>query len=169
MNTVAAAPSRDGPSPWAVLRDRARRRADRAIEALALAQRERERLRHSRSRVQTMLREYGARLQRLQAEAHAIAEAVNQREFLGHLRRLDERVGRQLLQADRQVEQLRAGVVAAEQEVAKLAQLLEREERAHRDLAARREQRQLDDWAVMQAGLRAALAADEEAALRREA
>jgi flagellar export protein FliJ len=157
-------------SPWAALRDRARRRADRAIEALALARRERERLAHNRNRVQTMLREYGARLQRLQAGAHAISEAVNHREFLGHLRRLDVRVSRQLAQADRQLDELRAGVVAAEQAVAKLAKLLEREAQLREAHAARREQRQLDDWAVMQAGLRAAtLAAEDDAALRREA
>jgi len=169
MNPGADTAPREGASPWAALRDRARRRADRAIEALATARRERDRLAHNRSRVQTMLREYGARLQRLQADAHAISEAVNHREFLGHLRRLDARVSSQLAQADHQLEQLRAGVVAAEQEVAKLAKLLEREERARETEAARREQRQLDDWAVMQAGLQAALAAEPDASLRREA
>jgi flagellar FliJ protein len=169
MNPIVDRGADEVASPWAALRDRARRRADRAIEALALARRERDRLAHNRNRVQTMLRDYGTRLQQLQAGAHAIREAVNHREFLGHLRRLDGRVSSQLAQADRQLEQLRAGVLAAEQAVVKLEKLLEREARAREALAARREQRQLDDWAVMQAGLRATLAAEDDANLRREA
>ncbi len=134
---------------WSVLADKAKAAVRDAQAAASEARQRVEKIEASIAHVDRLRDDYIARYEAAQRVAHSIQDTITYRKFLEHLRGLRRKVeaqlqDAQLLQADAQ-----AALAAALREQAKMEAMVERETRNHALLAAKAEQRALDE-----AGLR---------------
>lgn len=136
-------------STWQVLAGM----AETAVrEAQAAVNETRERLgkiEASLAHVDRLRDDYVVRYNETQKVAHSIQDTITYRKFLEHLRSLRHKVELQLPDVQQQLAHAQDALADARRELAKMEAMIEREERNRALLAAKAEQRALDE-----AGLR---------------
>lgn len=134
---------------WKVLADKAATALRDAQGRVTDARQQVEKLEAGVAHIDRLRDDYVARYNEAQKAAHSIADNITYRKFLEHLRGLRARIDGQLQEANLQLAEAKAAQAQAQRELAKMEAMVERDERERRALAAKREQRALDE-----AGLR---------------
>ncbi len=134
---------------WHILADKAQAAVREAQAAVNEARQRVEKIEGSIAHVDRLRDDYIARYDAAQRVAHSIQDTITYRKFLEHLRGLRRKVETQLHDAQLLLADAQAALAAAQREQAKMDSMVEREARNRALLAAKAEQRALDE-----AGLR---------------
>lgn len=136
-------------TPWTVLADKAQTAARDAQAQVNAVREQVEKLEASLAHVDRLRDDYIARYNETQKNAHSIQDTITYRKFLEHLRGLRRKVEGQLQQVNLALAEVKHAHALALREQAKMAAMVEREQRNRALAAAKVEQRALDE-----AGLR---------------
>ncbi len=129
---------------WNILAERAQH-ATREAHARVLEARARvEKIEGSEVHIDKLRADYVERYNATQKESHKISDDIAYRQFLEHLYGLRLRVESQTAAARVQLNEAKAALLFAQREQAKMEAMVEREERNAEQIAAKKEQRELD-------------------------
>ncbi len=129
---------------WNILAERAQH-ATREAHARVLEARARvEKIEGSEVHIDKLRADYVERYNATQKESHKISDDIAYRQFLEHLHGLRLRVESQTAAARVQLNEAKAALLFAQREQAKMEAMVEREERNAEQIAAKKEQRELD-------------------------
>ena len=133
---------------WSVLQQRAQTAAQEAQAEVNVARARVAQLEASEAHIDKLKQDYLARYNEAQKETHSIADNIAYRRFLDHLHGLRQRVLKQLDAAQLDLDAARGKLGAAQREQAKMEAMVEREARNAAAVAARQEQRSLDEAGI---------------------
>lgn len=139
---------------WPYLAEKADRNVRRCQAAIAESRQRVAQLEASRQRVLTLYAEYRSQEGRLHDGGLGMAATMNQRQFMGQLLTLQQRVDLDLENARAGLARLQGELVAAQIELQKMQMLAEQDKAQYQRELQKREQRQLDDFGVMHFNLR---------------
>ena len=129
---------------WNILAERAQHATREAHARVAEARVRVEKLEGSEAHIEKLRADYVERYNATQKESHKISDNIAYRKFLEHLRGLRLRVETQTAAARVQLNEAKAALLIAQREQAKMEAMVEREERNAEQIAAKKEQRELD-------------------------
>lgn len=139
-------PTRDR---WSLLTYKAQQQVNALQESVAEAQQQLEHLRASEQRLVNMLTEYQDQHASDVAESHLVADALNQRQFMAQLNQLIDHAKQKVGAAHARLVQLRKALLNAQLELSKCEKLEEHARAQERIHEQRREQRAMDDLAII--------------------
>lgn len=139
-------PTRDR---WSLLTYKAQQKVNALQESLAGAQQQLEQLKASEQRLSSMLLEYQAQHAADIAQSHWVADALNQRQFMAQLTQLVGHAKQKVGAAHAQLAQIRKALLNAQLELSKCEKLEAHAREQERAQEKRREQRAMDDLAII--------------------
>ena len=139
---------------WTVLARKASDQVQHWQAQIAQSQSRLEQLQASLQRLQRLYDEYRERQLQPQPAAQGMDGQMNQRQFMAQLLQLQQRVQRDIAQAESVLAQQRKSLLQAEAEHQKMKTLAEQDARAVQRERARFEQRRLDELAIARFNLR---------------
>lgn len=142
---------------WPVLARKAEDQVRQWQNEIAQSQSRLEQLQASLERINQMYAEYRERQLQPQGQQLGMDGHMNQRQFMGQLLQLQQRVQQDLTQAHATLAQQRKQLVLAEIEHQKMKALAEQDQREVARHAQKLEQRRLDDMAISRFNLRPGL------------
>ena len=142
---------------WPVLARKAEDTVRQWQNEIAKSQSRLEQLQASLERLNQMYAEYRDRQLQPQQQVLGMHGHMNQRQFMGQLLQLQQRVQQDLTQAQASLAQQRKQLLLAEIEHQKMKALAEQDERDVQRHAQKQEQRRLDDMAISRYNLRPGL------------
>ncbi len=134
---------------WSLLTYKAQQKVNALQESLGAAQQQLEQLKLSEQRLVSMLVEYQGQHASDVAQSHLVADALNQRQFMVQLNQLIDHAKQKVSAAQAQLVQLRKGLLAAQLELSKCEKLEAHARAQERVQEQRREQRAMDDLAIV--------------------
>jgi flagellar export protein FliJ len=129
---------------WNILAERAQHGTREAHARVVEARARIEKLESSEAHIDKLRADYVERYNTTQKESHKISDNIAYRQFLEHLRGLRLRVESQTSAARVQLIEAKAALLVAQREQAKMEAMVERDERNAEQVAAKKEQRELD-------------------------
>lgn len=139
-------PTRDR---WSLLTYKAQQKVNALQESLAAAQQQLEQFKASEQRLSAMLVEYQAQYASDVAQSHLVADALNQRQFMAQLTQLVGHAKQKVSAAHAHMAQIRKTLLAAQLELSKCEKLEAHAREQERVQDKRREQRAMDDLAII--------------------
>jgi flagellar export protein FliJ len=139
-------PTRDR---WSLLTYKAQQKVNALQESLAAAQQQLEQHKASEQRLSSMLLEYQAQHAADIAQSHLVADALNQRQFMAQLTQLVGLAKQKVGAAHAQLAQIRKALLNAQLELSKCEKLEAHAREQERVQEKRREQRAMDDLAII--------------------
>ena len=139
---------------WPVLVRKAREHIDQLQKEIGQAQAKVEQLQASHERLRQLYEEYRQLAQQPQATVMGMQSSMNQRQFMGQLLTLQQRVVQDISKAQTAVAQLRQKRLQAEIELQKMKSLEEQDLKAVQREVNQYEQRQMDALGVRQFNMR---------------
>jgi flagellar export protein FliJ len=139
-------PTRDR---WSLLTYKAQQKVNALQESLGAAQQQLEQFKASEQRLSAMLVEYQAQYANDVAQSHLVADALNQRQFMAQLTQLVGHAKQKVSAAHAQMAQIRKTLLAAQLELSKCEKLEAHAREQERVQDKRREQRAMDDLAII--------------------
>lgn len=139
-------PTRDR---WSLLTYKAQQKVNALHESLAAAQQQLEQLKASEQRLSSMLLEYQAQHAADIAQSHLVADALNQRQFMAQLTQLVGHAKQKVSAAHAQLAQIRKALLNAQLELSKCEKLEAHAREQELAQEKRREQRAMDDLAII--------------------
>ena len=139
-------PTRDR---WSLLTYKAQQKVNAQQESLAAAQQQLEQFKASEQRLSAMLLEYQSQHASNVAQSHLVADALNQRQFMAQLTQLVTHAKQKVGAAHAHVAQVRKALLAAQLELSKCEKLEAHARAQERVQEKRREQRAMDDLAIV--------------------
>ena len=141
-------------SCWNILAERAQHTTREAHARVVEARARVEKLEGSEAHIDKLRADYVERYNATQKESHKISDNIAYRQFLEHLRGLRLRVESQTAMARVQLNEAKAALLVAQREQAKMEAMVEREVRNAELIAAKKEQRELDEAGIRLFNLR---------------
>jgi flagellar export protein FliJ len=139
---------------WNILAERAQNTTRDAHARVVEARARVEKLEGSEAHIDKLRADYVERYNATQKESHKISDNIAYRQFLEHVRGLRLRVESQTAAARVQLNEAKAALLVAQREQAKMEAMVEREERNAEIIAAKKEQRELDEAGIRLFNLR---------------
>jgi len=134
---------------WSLLTYKAQQKVNGLQESLAAGQLQLEQFKASEQRLTTLLLEYQTQYASDVAQSHLVADALNQRQFMAQLNQLIDHAKQKVHTAQAQLAQLRKALLAAQLELSKCEKLEAHARAQERVQEQRREQRAMDDLAIV--------------------
>jgi flagellar export protein FliJ len=145
---------------WPILAKKAKEKCDAAQLAMLKARDKVQQLQNSREKMQTLYQDYLERSKEAERKAHTIAQTMNFRAFMQQIQTLIQRVDVDLQQAQKQLNQCKQALQAAELKRIKMDTLVEQDVAAVRKYQLKREQREMDAAGITLHNLKARSGAD---------
>ena len=141
---------------WTVLAQRSQDEVSQIQTELGQIRLRLDSLNASKARLEKLYEDYRQQENQANHSLQGMREVMNQRQFMTQLLTLMQRVANDVAQAEKNLADARARLMAAERERLKMQTLADQNAQAVLDLAEKREQRQMDALGVMQFNLRSA-------------
>lgn len=139
-------PTRDR---WSLLTYKAQQKVNAMQETVAASQQQLEQLKASEQRLSDLLTEYQQQYAQDMAQSHLVADALNQRQFMAQLTQLWVHAQHKVGSAHTQLAQARKALLAAQLELSKCEKLEAHARAQERQQERKREQRTMDDLAIV--------------------
>lgn len=129
---------------WPVLEKKAQEEVDLAVAAVAAVRKNIDHMQSRRQQLLAMYAEYKLRMEERQQELHSMADGANQRQFMGHLLQLVDRIDGDLKKAHADLVKAREVQREADQKRVKMSSLVEQDLLRVKAYERKKEQRQMD-------------------------
>jgi flagellar export protein FliJ len=139
-------PTRDR---WSLLTYKAQQKVNALQESLGAAQQQLEQLKASEQKLAGLLLEYQEQHTKNTAQSHLVVDALNQRQFMTQLQQLVDHARQKVGTAQGQVAKIKKNLVTAQLELSKSEKLEAHARVQERVQEQRREQRAMDDLAIV--------------------
>jgi len=134
---------------WSLLTYKAQQKVNVQQESLGAAQQQLEQLKASEQKLVGLLLEYQEHHTKITAKSHLVVDALNQRQFMTQLTQLIDHARQKVGMAHGQVAQMRKSLMTAQLELSKCEKLEAHARAQERVQEQRREQRAMDDLAIV--------------------